>query len=229
MALDPTKKDVMRSEINLGENGRKRKPVGMAGCLTLVLASVAVTGCSTPRPDPNPMPQPLATHRIEISRHASVALPASRADEILAEMGDILRTRDGGDDVLCNVAFMRKGEIGELTEGTGSINSAQDFVAVNNAPGNVKVVNQINWCGGFAPNILGCTQLFRDSMIVVRYSADAEAILWLHEFGHSQGLEHRDGATAVMNAAFGPFHRRVDSAECESLRWGATVPNPIPE
>jgi hypothetical protein len=144
-------------------------------------------------------------------------------------MGDILRTRDGGDDANCNVAFVRMGEITELTEGPGSINTAQDFVAVNNAPGNVKVENQINWCGGFAPNILGCTQLFRDSMIVVRYRADAEAILWLHEFGHSQGLEHRESSTAVMNATFGPFHRRVNSAECEAFRWGATVPNPILE
>jgi hypothetical protein len=185
------------------------------------------TGCSTTTPQFDPMPQPRVAHRLEISRHTSAVLPASRADEILAEMGRILQTRDGADDVACNVEFVREGEVRVLTVGTGTINTPQDFLAVDSAPGNVKVVNQINWCGGFAPNIIGCTQLFRDSTIVVRYGEESEEILWLHEFGHAQGLEHRDGSSAVMNATFGPQHRRVNSSECESFRWGGTVPNTI--
>jgi hypothetical protein len=204
-----------------GRVGHGRARLCLAG-FVMGLVSLAGTGCSTPRPDP----QPRATHRLEVSRHASVVLPASRVDEILEGMGRVLQTQDGADDVTCNLEFVREGEVHVLTTGTGIINTAEDFVAVNNAPGNVKVVNQINWCGGFAPNILGCTQLFRDSMVVVRYTSGPEEILWLHEFGHAQGLEHRASSTAVMNATFGPFHRRVNSNECVSFRWGATVPNP---
>jgi hypothetical protein len=186
------------------------------------------TGCSTTTPQFEPMPQPRVTHRLEISRHTSAVLPASRADEILAEMGRILQTPDGADDVACNVEFVREGEVRVLTVGTGTINTPQDFLAVDSAPGNVKVVNQINWCGGFAPNIIGCTQLSRDSTIVVRQGGKSEESLWLHEFGHAQGLEHRTDSAAVMNVTFGPQHRRVNSIECESFRWGGTVSNAIP-
>ena len=207
------------------EHARGRAP--LAGWLTMGLAVFVGEGCSTPRPQPDPVPQPGATHRLEVSRHVSTLLPAPRADEILTEMGRVLQTRDGADDVACNVEFVREGEVQILTVGTGSINTAQDFLAVNSAPGNVKVVNQINWCGGFAPNILGCTQLFRDSMIVVRYREDLEGILWVHEFGHAQGLDHRASSTGVMNATMDSNHRRVNSSECESFRWGATVPNLI--
>ena len=34
-----------------------------------------------------------------------------------------------------------------FSTGSGSINSSADFSAVNGLPGNVKVVQQINWCG----------------------------------------------------------------------------------
>jgi hypothetical protein len=210
---------------NRKAQARPRVPwPGLAAGLVLC----AGMGCSTPRPQPDPIPQPKVTHRLEINRHASAALSASRADAILAEMGQILQTRDGADDVSCNVGFVREGEVGVFTAGTGTINSAQDFLEVNNAPGNVKVVNQINWCGGFAPNIIGCTPLFRDSMIVVRYRDDLEGILWVHEFGHAQGLEHRASSTAVMNANMNPNLRRVNSSECESFRWAPSRSSPAP-
>jgi hypothetical protein len=138
----------------------------------------------------------------------------------------MLRTRDGADDVACNVEFVREGEVTVLSTGTGTINTAQDFLAVNSAPGDVKVVNQINWCGGFAPNILGCTRLFGDSIIVVRHREDLAGILWLHEFGHAQGLDHRDSPTAVMKATIHPNLRQVNASECQSFRWGATASNP---
>ena len=206
---------------------RLRSRIPPTGGLALGLALFVGTGCSTPSPQPDPTPQPRATHRLTVTRHASTMLPTPRADEILTEMGWVLRARDGADDVACNVEFVREGEVTVLSTGTGTINTAQDFLAVNNEPGNVKVVNQINWCGGFAPNILGCTRLFDDSMIVVRHREDLEGILWLHEFGHAQGLEHRASSTAVMNATINHNLRRINASECQSFLWDATVSNPI--
>jgi hypothetical protein len=178
-----------------------------AGLVMLAFA----TACRT---TPEPPPGPILTRSLTVSRHASSNLTAKRADEILRDMTTIIQVRDTRDDVACPVEFVRQGEVEVFGLGTGSINGAADFAAVTGLPGVVKVVNQIHWCGAFSPNILGCAPLGGDSMVVVRWQANLEGILWLHEYGHLQGLGHRDEAGAVMNSVIHPSHRSVDDVEC---------------
>lgn len=162
--------------------------------------------------------KPRITHQLQISRYTTSGLTNARADQILADMETILQTNDGPGDVACNVAFTRNGNVTTFATGTGSINSEANFNAVNGLPGNAKVVNFINWCGGFAPGIIGCAPRPGTSFVVVRYTLNQEGILWVHEFGHNKGLPHRDVANAVMRPVININNKRVNADECDAYR-----------
>ncbi|MCG3131870.1 MAG: hypothetical protein FLDDKLPJ_02680 [Phycisphaerae bacterium] len=156
-------------------------------------------------------------HRLQISRHDLVSLTNNRADQILADMTTVARSNDGAGDIECDVEFQRDGDVTSFSLGDGSIDSEADFDAVNGQPGHIKVVDQINWCGGLAPGIIGCAPVPGDSLVVVRFTDNQEGILWLHEFGHNQGLSHRDVADVVMRSFIGVTHRRVNQPECDAI------------
>ena len=157
-------------------------------------------------------------HQLQVSRYTTASLTNARADQILAAMSTILQTNDGAGDVACDVAFILTGNVTAFTTGNGSINSSADFSAVIGLPGWVKIVNQINWCGGLAPNIIGCAPIGGTSFVAVRFTANQEGVLWVHEFGHDQDLGHRNEPFAVMAPAIGPNNKRVNSAECDAYK-----------
>ena len=107
---------------------------------------------------------------LQISRFTTSSLSDARADEILAGKSTILQTNDGTEDVECGVVFTRDGPVTVFDTGNGVINSRADFQAINNLPGNVKVVNQINFCSRLAPNIIGCAPVPGTSRLVVRFT-----------------------------------------------------------
>lgn len=148
-------------------------------------------------------------------------LDEERADEILADMGGVLTMIDGPGDVACDVRFRRSGPVAAFSEGDGIINGEADFQQALGVLGEVKVVRQINWCGTFSPNIIGCAPVPGSSLVVVRFATDQEGILWVHERGHNQGLEHRTDTGAVMNPFIDVTHRRVNDAECRAYEGGA--------
>jgi hypothetical protein len=172
--------------------------------LALVASLLVTAGCETIR-------------RVQVSRHESVAISDADADRILADMSSVARGNDGPGDVPAKVRFQREGPVGVFDVGTGDINSEADFDAVLGLPGQVKIVNEINWCGGLAPNIIGCAPVPGDSLVVVRFAADQEGILWLHEHGHNKGLSHRNAQAAVMNPMIGPNHKRLNQAEASAI------------
>ena len=161
-------------------------------------------------------------YNLQIDRHGNADINNSRGDAILSSMQSIITNNDGPGDIACNVNFSRNGEIGVFNVGTGIINSEGDFLAVNGLPGEIKVVNQINWCGGIAPNIIGCAPVPGVSLVVVRFDESQEGILWLHEYGHNKGLNHRNDPDAVMNGVIGPTHKRVNQSECDAYKNTAT-------
>lgn len=164
-------------------------------------------------------PPNVVTQQLVVSRHATTALDNARADEILDDANDVLQTNDGGGDVACGVEFVRSGDVTEFTDGDGSIDSRAEFSDVIGLPGNVKIVNAINWCGGLAPNIIGCAPVPGNSLAVVRFTANQEGILWAHEYGHNKGLSHRtDTQNLVMFPSIGTNRRAVNQAECDAFR-----------
>lgn len=162
------------------------------------------------------------SYSLSIERHNTSNLDNNRSDAILRDMQSIITINDGPGDIACDVNFSRNGEVGVFNIGSGFINSESDFVAVNGLPGEIKVVNQINWCGGIAPNIIGCAPVPGVSFVVVRFDESQEGILWLHEYGHNKGLNHRNNPNAVMNGVIGPTHKRVNRQECDAFRNNAS-------
>ena len=186
----------------------------------VVLVCLALSGCPGPTPPPGPpVPPPTTpvTHQLQVSQHTSLNLTDAGADTILVDATTVAQTNDGPGDVACGVGVARNGGVTTFTV-SGIINSSADLNAVLALPGNIKVVNQINWCGGFSPNIIGCAPIPGTSLAVVRFTANQEGILWLHEFGHNQGLNHRNDPNAVMNPVIAPTRRFVDTPECNAYR-----------
>ena len=174
----------------------------------------------TPAPTPTPTPVPPIRHFLEVSRHRSVQIDAIEADRIMDDASDLLQTANRPGDVATNVEFTRLGQVTQFTFGNGVINGSADFRAVERLPGNVKVVNQIRWCGQtFVTGIvLGCASSNSTSLTVIRWIPNMEGSLWTHEFGHNRNLGHRSAPNAVMLDSSGPDQDSVNQAESNAFR-----------
>jgi hypothetical protein len=159
---------------------------------------------------------------LEVSRFTTATLTDADADRILYNGSRVLWSNDGAGDVSCLVRLYRNGNVTVFNTGNGIINSQADFNTINGLPGRVKVVNQINWCGGLAPNIIGCSPIPGSSEIVVRFTTNQEGILWDHEYGHTRGLNHVPGATSIMNGTIAPTRTMVSAGECFFFRCADT-------
>jgi hypothetical protein len=161
----------------------------------------------------------VAEHRLNVRRFTTAALTNADADRIMADSTTVLQTNDGTGDVECATSFIRDGDVTVFADGDGSIDSQAEFSTLIGLPGHVKVVNQINWCGGLIPNVIGCAPVPGASLAIVRYTPALEGILWAHEYGHNKGLSHRnDDPNAVMNGTIGSTRQRVNAGECTSFR-----------
>lgn len=183
----------------------RRSAAAMAGSL---LMAAALTGCITD---------------VSVTRHADTALTAVEARAILADFSAVVNTADSASDIACATDaagqflpayYVLDGAVG-IHNGPSVINGQQDFAALMAEPGIAKVVEAINWCGDFGPNIIGCAPIPGSMFAVVRRSASVEGILWAHEFGHSVGLEHRQDDRAVMRSTIGVNNRDITLAECK--------------
>ena len=163
--------------------------------------------------------------RLTVSRHSRARLTDLRADEILADASSVLQTDEGARDVSCAVRMVRRGDVTVFDDGDGSVDSQQELAEVFDLPGSAKVVFALNICsGGFNSSVLGCAFVPGDSIVVERFAAnqaarDQEGILWAHEFGHNQGLDHRDTTNddTVMASTIGANRRRLNRAECDAF------------
>lgn len=161
----------------------------------------------------------VVTHRLQVRRFTTTTLSNADADRILTDATTVLQTNDGTGDVACGVAMARDGDVTVFTTGDGSIDSNAEFNTLIGLPGHIKAVNQINWCGGLIPNVIGCAPVPGNSLAIVRFTPSLEGILWAHEFGHNKGLSHRnDDSNAVMNGTIASTRLRITSAECNAFR-----------
>lgn len=159
-----------------------------------------------------------------ISRHVSVSLSEKRADQILADARKVLAGVDGKDDVSCDVDFRRSGPIATFT-GSDVIEDETDMVNVCAQTGNVHLVSMIDWCG-VPGDYRGCANATANCMVVVREVDWLEGILWAHEFGHTQGLHHRNVPNALMDEKLYYENRRVLAWECAAFPYTAASGTP---
>ncbi len=164
-------------------------------------------------------------HQVQVRRYSTASLTNSRADQILTDATTVLQTNDGPGDVACGTLWTRDGNVTAFSNGDGSIDSSAEFNTVIGLTGHIKVVNQINWCGGLIPNVIGCAPVPGSSLVVVRFTNSLEGILWAHEYGHNKGRSHRNDTNVVMHPTIGSTRRRVNQTECNAyLTLPATEP-----
>ena len=134
------------------------------------------------------------TGKMKVSHHYSVPLTENDVNKILADAVTIANTSDGQGDFACPITFELDGAVGQFN--FEIIRDENDLDYLNTNHQGIKVVKDILWCGtSFWPGFLGCQ---KDSgIVVVRTDPEDEGILWLHEFGHLQNLNHRNHENAV--------------------------------
>jgi hypothetical protein len=173
--------------------------------LLICLAALITLGCVT---------------ELTVRRHSTVSLSDAAADGIFGDFSAIVYVKDSSTDVACATDFgqypclyLRDGAVGTYA-GPSAINSQADFNAVIAAPGYIKVVGSIGWCGQFLPGIIGCAPVPGSSLTVVRFTSSMEGSLWAHEFGHTTGLDHRSGPRNLMDPTMDPGQNEIDAFEC---------------
>lgn len=174
--------------------------------------------------NPTSTPPGLRTVSVTVHRHSSVALSEAEADRILADMGTILQNDDTGPDVATPVRFVRNGAVRLLPATVpATIQTAADLNALLTAGSGVKIVQAIRWCGGPGDSIIGCAPVGSATVNVaaVRFTANQEGLIWVHEYGHNCGLGHRtDDPRAVMYPSVGVDHNVVNAAESAAYLAG---------
>ncbi len=200
------------------------------------LAVISIAGCSqnivatvVPAEPGKVVKRGPVEDKISISRHASVALSDEDADKILEVATKVAQSEDGPGDVPCDVTLARDPDVpvAEFTHPhtPSFIDSSKTYRAVaNDSLSDVKVIAGSNWCDKFIPNVLGCTPLSDSPIIVVsglpqnlrgsENEDQVKGIVWLHEYGHLKGLEHRNDSNAVMHEEIELDHTHLNEAEC---------------
>jgi len=172
----------------------------------------------------NPEGNDIRTVSVTVQRHSSVALSEAEADRILADMGTILQSDDSGPDVATPVRFVRNGAVRVLPATVpATIQTSADLTALLNAGNGVKIVQAIRWCGGPGDNIIGCAPVGSATVNIaaVRFTANQEGLIWVHEYGHNCGLPHRtDDPRAVMYPSVGVDHNVVNATESAAFLAG---------
>jgi hypothetical protein len=128
------------------------------------------------------------------------------------------------DDVACCMTFVRSGSggtFGTADDGLDVIDSEAELNSVlGNRAGRVKVVRQINECGGPGSNIIGCAYTPGGSIAVARVTWDQanEGLVWVHEYGHNTGLGHNSTSNFYLMYASSSVGRNtgLTQAECNS-------------
>jgi hypothetical protein len=166
---------------------------------------------------------------VKVSRHQSVSLSDAEANQILSDMSTVLQKLDFPTnlDTEVSIQFVLDGSV-EVLPATlpSAVVTPQDMATYQQLRG-IKVVRDIQVCGttvtGAGASIIGCSPVPSTFVneVVMRIDPGQEGILWVHEFGHNCGLNHRtDLEQAVMNPFVGPDHKVVSSSEAFAYLGG---------
>jgi hypothetical protein len=154
-------------------------------------------------------------HQLRIARHVDQPFSDARVDRILAEAGGILASVETEcPDVATPVTFTRTGEIATFTTADNFVTSEAQLDAIFDVDADIKIVTfMVGVCGAPAGNdpsvVLGCAATGAS----VTISHDAPTDVWAHEWGHVQGLPHRDTCPRNLMHAFELQTNAVNATE----------------
>jgi uncharacterized repeat protein (TIGR01451 family) len=166
-----------------------------------------------------------------IARHVNMSSPPSNAqvDLFLAEASQIMQTADSPTDISCCISLQRSGSIATFAQTNGTITTNSELNAAFAVTSfNVKMVPTLDYCGGFNTSIIGCAFIGSPKNMVLEYLGNTtfDAILWAHEFGHNQGLQHPNPSvqSRIMNGFLTSAAQQMTQSECTA--WHSTPDNP---
>ena len=144
---------------------------------------------------------------LSYANHPAVPNPMtnSQFDGVMKAASLHLGRADFSADVACCAGMQRSGNAGAFGASTDGLdvidNDAEFYAVINNTVARAKVVRLINYCSGPGTNILGCSWIAGNGMVLVRSGSVAdEGALWAHEYGHNAGLSHNTDSRYVMYA-----------------------------
>ena len=166
---------------------------------------------------------------LKVSKHRDVDLTTQELKKLLARATQLLKTKDGANDVVCNVTFKLDGEIKPFASDRtpAVIRTEEDRDAVHAEAGDIKFVKAIKSCRN-GVSFEGCAwppQMERKSRsVIIAYPGsdpDLRHIVFAHEFGHRMGLRHRNERHALMtDCGLTSKNVQVTADECRCFRSG---------
>jgi hypothetical protein len=97
------------------------------------------------------------------------------ARDLLADAASLLRTVQLNGDVACDVVLSLDGTAGSFGDSSDGLNVINTAAAIDRVLGQgcgrFKVVDVINYCGGFGTNIIGCGNTPGNGIAVVHGAA----------------------------------------------------------
>ena|GEM_PF-5110674 len=152
---------------------------------------------------------------LRVARHVLEPFSEKDVDEVFAEANWLLQTvQTECPDVATDVTFARNGAVETFEDVPAVITTEADLDTVFALPQDVKIVHAlVGVCGIELPadvaTILGCATVGGSVVIV----AGAPADVWAHEWGHVQGLGHRDDCPRNLMHSFEVDTNAVDRTE----------------
>jgi hypothetical protein len=177
-------------------------------------------------------------HSLCVRNFSKIALTDADVDDILSRASAIL-SDVGATTLPCQgVRLSRQGTVAPFDESVfpRSLAFESEFPKFI-ADACVKVVERIIWCGGLVPGALGCAPVPGQGIVVVRrvlgltddFNRDVEPVTWLHEFGHTRGLQHNElDRLSVMAPGLGPTNRSINDNECTIMASALPVAGAAP-
>ncbi len=155
------------------------------------------------------------TFSLTVARHVDLAITDEQVDVKFAEATLVLQTvQTECPDVATNTTFLRDGSLTTFEVADAVVTSESQLDEIFGLPQDIKVVDaMIGVCGVPQTDdlafILGCA--FAGGTLVI--TADADSDVWAHEWGHVQGLDHRDGCPRNLMHSFEVNTNALDEIE----------------
>ncbi len=170
---------------------------------------------NTVDPDTIADPETAHTFSLTVARHDDVSFSDAQVDAVFAAGGALLQQVETDcSDLATNTVFTRDGSVTTFSVGGASLTVESELDAVFDVPEAVKIVDFMTGVCGVPQTddmsvVLGCA--FSGGSLVI--TATAAPDVWVHEWGHVQGLLHRDNCPRNIMHSFEVATNAVDSQE----------------
>lgn len=159
------------------------------------------------------------TFPIRVARHVDQPLSGDFVDEVFSTATELLNRVDFEcPDVGCPVTFSRSGPITTFDLGSSILTTEGQLDEVFDIDADIKVVTAMVGVCGIPANdnmtiVLGCA--FTSGSVVI--VSDADPDVWAHEWGHVQGLPHRDTCPRNLMHSFELRTNAIIRSECDAF------------